>query len=57
MRFVPDDEDNVCGDFVRRLVSFPLEGDLSARFPARFDVDSENFLLFLGSSVIGENSP
>ena len=55
--FVSDDENDVRGNFIRGLVPLPLEGYLSSRFPAGLDVDGENFLLFLGSSVIGEHSP
>ena len=55
--FVSDDKNDICGNLIRGLVSLPLEGYLSSRFPAGLDVDGENFLLFLGSSVIGEDSP
>ena len=57
VRLVSDDEHDVGGYLVGGLVSFSLEGDLRSRFPARLHIDGENFLLFLGSSVIGEDSP
>ena len=57
MGLVSDDKDNIRGNFIRSLIALPLESDLSSRFPAGLDVDGENFLLFLGSSVIGEHSP
>ena len=57
VRFVSNDKNDICWNFIRGLISLPLEGYLSSRFPAGLDVDGENFLLLLGSSVIGEDSP
>ena len=51
VRLVPDDEDDVGWDLVRRLVSLPLEGYLRSRLPARLDVDGEHLLLLLRRPV------
>ena len=57
MRLVPDDEDDVCWDFVGSLVTFPLESDLSPGLPSGFDIDCKNFLFFANASIVADNSP
>ena len=42
VRLVPDDEHNVGGDLVGRLVALALERDLGAALPARLHVDGEH---------------
>ena len=42
VRLVPDDEHNVGGDLVGRLVALSLERDLGAALPARLHVDGEH---------------
>ena len=43
--FIADDEDDVGGYLVRRLVTLALERDFGSGLPARFDVDRQNFVL------------
>jgi len=51
MRFVPDDEHNVGGDFAGRLVALLLEGDLRAGLPARLDGYLQDLVLLAGTAI------
>jgi len=57
MRFVPNDENDVCRDLVRALIALLLESDFGARLPARLDVDGEHLVLLLGGAVRLQHPP
>lgn len=57
MRFVADQEHNVCGYFASRLVALLLERHLGARLPARLDRNAHILVLLLGAAVRLDDAP